>query len=163
MDDIGTRNLFSEEQVAIAELPQEVDLFVDDDKSIEYDPHCSWDTWEETMIRYDPAGEFFVYASCHWLEHFGATTLNPLLSLVSIETLCQAGSIRLRNWIQQNCRPACAITARFDFESSLYDPLSITSLYGSEAILREMLRNSDFSEENFLPDTAIEAADQILR
>jgi hypothetical protein len=167
LDEIGTRNLFSEEQVAIAELPQEVDLFVDDEKSIEYDPYCSWDTWEETMIRYDPAdrgfGEFFVYASCHWLEHFGATTFNPLPSLASIETLCQAGSIRLRNWIQQNCRPACAITARFDFGSSLFDPLSITSLYGSEAILHDMLRNSEFSEKNFLPDTALEAADQILR
>ncbi|KAL4941968.1 hypothetical protein BDV06DRAFT_171070 [Aspergillus oleicola] len=41
----------------------------------------------------------------------------PLSSLASIEVLCQAGSTRLRNWVQQNCRPDCAITARFEFES----------------------------------------------
>ncbi|KAL4920386.1 hypothetical protein BDW62DRAFT_16755 [Aspergillus aurantiobrunneus] len=167
LDDIGERDLFSEEQVAIAELPQESALFADDEKSDEYDPFCSWETWEEDMIRYDPSdrgfGELFVYASCHWLEHFGATTLKPLPSLASIEVLCQAGSTRLRNWVQQNCRPDCAITARFEFESSLYDPLSITSLYGSETILRDMLRNSNFSEDYFLPNTAMEAAGQILR
>ncbi|KAL6236320.1 hypothetical protein BDW75DRAFT_207238 [Aspergillus navahoensis] len=167
LDDIDKRDLFSKEQVAIAELPQGFELFVGDEKSVEYDPFCSWETWEEDMIRYDPSdrgfGELFVYASCHWLEHFGATTFQPLPSLASIEVLCQAGSTRLRNWIQQNCRPDCAITARFEFESSLYDPLSITSLYGSEAILRDMLRNSKFSEDNFLPNTAMEAADQILR
>ncbi|KAL4936888.1 hypothetical protein BDV06DRAFT_204043 [Aspergillus oleicola] len=167
LDDIGNKDLFSDEQIAIAELPQEFDLFADEEVSVTYDPNCSWETWEENMIRYDPFdrgfGGLFAYASCHWLEHFGAATFDPLPSLASIETLCQAGSTRLRNWIQQNCRPDCAITARFEFESSLYDPLSITSLYGSEAILREMLQHSDFANNNFLPNTAIEAADQILR
>lgn len=167
LDDIGNRNLFSEEQMAITELPQELELFTDDEEPAEYDPTCTWEAWEENMIRYDPSdrgfGEFFVYASCHWLGHFGATTFEPLPSLASIESLCRAGSTRLCNWIRQNCRPDCAITARFEFETSLYDPLSITLLYGPETILRDMLENSDFKNDNFLQDTALEAADQVLR
>ena len=55
-----------------------------------------------------------------------------------------------------------AITPRFQFESCLYDPLSITSLYGSEAMLREMLENSDFEGEFFLREPAMKAAGQIL-
>ena len=134
LDEIDNTGLFGEEQVAIEELPQEFELFIDNGEPVEYDPYCTWEVWEENMIRYDPTergfGEFFVYASSHWLEHFGAITVEPLPSLASIESLCQAGSTRLHNWIKQNCRPDCAIKARFPFDSSLYDPLSITALYG---------------------------------
>lgn len=53
------------------------------------------------MIRYDPTdcgfGELFVYASCHWLEHYGAIMAEHRPSLASIEDLCQAGSTRLQN------------------------------------------------------------------
>ncbi len=167
LDDIGHINIFSDEQVAIDELPQEFDLFDDDKEPVEYDPRCTWEDWEANMIRYDPIergfGGFFVYASCHWLEHFGAIKVEPLPSLASIESLCLAGSTRLHNWIQQNCRPGCAIKARFQFDSRLYDPLSITSLYGSEAMLRHMLENSDFDKDKFLPQPATGAADQILQ
>jgi len=167
LDEINHINIFSDEQVAIEELPQEFDLFNDNREPVEYDPHCSWEDWEENMIRYDPTergfGGFFIYASCHWLEHFGAIKVQPLPSLASIENLCQAGSTRLHNWIQQNCRPDCAMKPRFEFDSRLYDPLSITSLYGSEAMLRHMLENSDFEKDQFLPQPAKEAADQILR
>jgi hypothetical protein len=45
----------------------------------------------------------------------------------------------------------------------LYDPLSITSLYGSDAILRDMLQNSDFDKSKYLPSPAANAADQILQ
>ncbi|KAI2924476.1 hypothetical protein CBS147371_938 [Aspergillus niger] len=113
LDDIGNRDLFSQEQMAIAELPQDDNLFEDNEEPADYNPYCSWETWEENMIRYDPTergfGEFFVYASCHWLEHFGATSDEGLPTLASIEDVCQAGSLRLRNWIQQNCRPDCVI------------------------------------------------------
>ena len=65
LDEIGSTRLFSEEQLAINELPQEADLF-EDAHSTEYDPHCTWEVWEEDMIRFDPTerglGEFFVYA-----------------------------------------------------------------------------------------------------
>lgn len=168
LDDIDNRDLFSAEQVAITELPQEFDLFSDNEEPNHYNRHCTWETWEEDMIRYDPTergfGEFFVYASSHWLEHFGAITVEPLPSLASIMNLCQVGSIRFRNWTQQkNCRPGYTMTARFRFDSSLYDPLSITSLYGSEAMLRDMLENSDFDKDKFLRNPAMEAADQIFQ
>ncbi|KAI9739902.1 MAG: hypothetical protein M1818_004958 [Claussenomyces sp. TS43310] len=167
LEEIGRIELFTEEQVAIEELPQEFDLFNDVGDSTDYDVRCTWEAWEENMIRYDPIdrsfGEFFVYASCHWLEHFGTITAEPLPDLRSVERLCQAGSIRLQNWIQQNCRPDCTIKPRFEFDSSLYDPLSITSLYGSAAMLRYMLEKSDFDNENFLPEPAVGAADQIFQ
>jgi ankyrin repeat protein len=168
MDPIGDTDLFSEEQVAIEELPQDFDLFNDKEEPKDYDPYCTWEAHEENMIRYDPIergfGELFVYASCHWIEHFGAISVEPLLpGLRDIESLCQAGSTRLHNWITQNSRPDCTIKPRFVFDSSLYDPLSITSLYGSETMLQFMLESSDFEKPKFLPNPAIGAADQILQ
>ncbi|KAK1139007.1 hypothetical protein N8T08_001586 [Aspergillus melleus] len=59
LEEIGTRDLFSEEQVAIAELPQGVDLFDDDEKPVDYNPYCTWESWEEDMIRYDPTDRGF--------------------------------------------------------------------------------------------------------
>ncbi|KAJ5022574.1 hypothetical protein J3E73DRAFT_384813 [Bipolaris maydis] len=166
LQEIGTIPLFSDEQIAINELPQEVDLF-EDRKSFEYDVNCTWEVWEEDMIRYDPTergfGEFFVYASSHWLKHFGAIGNEPFPYLGKLQRLCQVGSMRLHNWINQNCRPGCAIKARFDFDSRLHDPLSIASLYGSDSILHYMLENSDFDADNYLPSTALNAADQILQ
>ncbi|KAF5873600.1 putative ankyrin repeat protein [Botrytis fragariae] len=169
LEHVGNADLFSEEQVAIEELPQDFNLLLDDnDESKDYDPYCTWETWEENMIHYLPTergfGELFVYASCHWIEHFSAVSTESLLpSLESIENLCQAGSTRLHNWITQNCRPKCTIKPRFVFDSSLYDPLSITSLYGSEDMLRIMLESSDFQKIKFLPNPAIGAAEQILQ
>jgi hypothetical protein len=166
LDEIGTSPLFSEEQLAIKELPQESDLFGETEAS-EYDRNCTWEAWEENMIRYDPTergfGEFFVYASSHWPTHFSVIETGPLPSLANIETLCQAGSTRLDNWVNQHCRPDCAINARFEFESHLYDPLSITSLYGSDAMLRHMLETSDFDKDIYLPLPAMGAADQIMQ
>ncbi|OKL57502.1 hypothetical protein UA08_06898 [Talaromyces atroroseus] len=166
LDEINNRSVFSEEQMAIAELPQEIDLFNDNEGPVNYDPYATWESWEENMIRYDPTerglGEFFIYASCHWVEHFGVVPIEPRSGLASIERLCQVGSTRLHNWIQQNCRPGCAIQPRFTFDSSLYDPLSITSLYGSEAMLRLLLVNTDFDKKNFHQNSAMRAADQIL-
>lgn len=167
LDDIGNKNLFSEEQAAFAELPQFFGPSSDDEESLEYDPKCTWESWEDDMAQFDPVdrgfGEFFVYASCHWVDHFGCVTIEPLPSLASIETLCQAGSTRLRNWIQQNCRPGCAMSPRFEFDSSLYDPLSITSIYGSVPTLLDMLRKSTFDNDKFLQGSAMRAADQILQ
>ncbi|KAJ6019002.1 hypothetical protein N7522_001069 [Penicillium canescens] len=167
LDEIGNRDLISEEQAAIAELPQISESSCDVEDSLEYDPECTWESWEDDMARIDPIdrgfGEFFVYASCHWVYHFGCITVEPLPSLASIEALCQAGSTRLRNWIQQNSRPGCTLLPRFEFDSSLYDPLSITSIYGSEAMLLDMLGKSNFDGDKFLQDSAMSAADQILQ
>ncbi|CAN9292594.1 unnamed protein product [Alternaria alternata] len=166
LHEIGSTRLFSEEQIAIDELPQDYDLF-NDSEPFEYDRHCTWEAWEEDMIRYDPTergfGEFFVYASSYWLKHLGAVESEPFPPLKKIEILCQAGSIRLDNWINQHCRPGCAIKARFEFYSHLYDPLSITALYGSDRLFRNMLKGSTFDSGEYLPSSAICAADQILQ
>ena len=120
------------------------------------------------MTRYDPKdrgfGQFFVYAASHWVNHFGGSQSANRSRLGKIESLRQAGSIRLDNWIKQNCRLGCAIKTRFEFESHLYDPLSITSLYSSEAMLRSMIEHSSFDDETvFLPTPAFNAAHQILQ
>jgi hypothetical protein len=167
LDDIGSTSLFSAEQIAIEELPQEYDLFSDNAGSPDYDPYCTWEAWEQGMIRYDPTergfGELFVYASSCWLDHLGAVAEEPLPDLAKIEKLCRVGSTRLENWIEQNRRPDCVIKPRFVFDSSLYDPLSIISLYGSYALLLEMLQRSEFGNGSFLPDTAMGAVDQIIQ
>ncbi|KAK3897898.1 hypothetical protein C8A05DRAFT_38527 [Staphylotrichum tortipilum] len=166
--DIGEVSLFSPEHLAMEELPQEWDLFSDTDEVNDFDLYCPWEVLEQNMLRYDPTergfGELFVYASCHWIEHFGAVSSESLLpALDDIELVCQAGSKRLSNWITQNSRPDCTIKPRFTFDPSLYDPLSITSLYGSEAMLQRMLEHSDLSNHTrFLPGPATGAADQIL-
>ncbi|KAH8589048.1 hypothetical protein B0O99DRAFT_677016 [Bisporella sp. PMI_857] len=60
-------------------------------------------------------------------------------------------------------RPECIIKPRFIFDNTLYDPLSITSLYGSEAMLRELIDGSEFDREKFFPNPAMGAADQTLQ
>ncbi|SPO01953.1 related to vegetatible incompatibility protein HET-E-1 [Cephalotrichum gorgonifer] len=167
LEEIGSKDLFSEEQVLIQALPQTSDIFDDDLELADYDPHCSWEVWEEEMVRYDPTergfGELFVYASCHWVDHFGAITEDPLPDLGSIERLCHAGSTQLYNWASQNSRPTCTFRQRFPFDGPLHDPLSVTAMFGSEAMLRHMLENSDFNKDAFLPQPAIGAADQVLQ
>ncbi|KAM0382386.1 hypothetical protein ACHAPY_004378 [Fusarium culmorum] len=167
LDEINNEPLFYEEQIAADELPQDVNLFSDDDGATTYTTDSSWEHWEEGMTRYDPAdrgfGEFFVYASCHWIDHFGSITEEPLPDLASVETLCQANSTKLLNWTSQHSRRDCVLQARFEFDGSLYDPLSITSLYGSEELLLEMLETSQFDSPEFLPNTAMLAVDQVLQ
>jgi hypothetical protein len=114
--------------MAIAELPQEVDLFHDNEEPVEYNVNCTWEAWEENMIRYDPTercfGKFFFYATCHWLQHFGAVKLIPLPPPTRIENLCQVASTTLLSRIQHNCRSDCTITPISEFDGSLYDPLN---------------------------------------
>lgn len=163
LEEIGSITLFSDEQEALNELPPEADIFGEMDAS-DYDPHCTWETWEEGMIRYDPNergfGQFFAYAASHWLDHLKTGTAQHLNK---VKNLCHAGSIRMDNWIKQNCRPDCAVIARFDFDSRLYDPLSIVALYGSDAMLCNLVEVAFFGEAQFLPHSALNAADQILR
>ncbi|RYP21601.1 hypothetical protein DL767_009218 [Monosporascus sp. MG133] len=150
LDELGNTGLFSEELLAIEEPPQEIDLFDDDNdgEPIEYDPSCMWEAWEEDMIRYNPADRGFV---------------EPPPRLASVVDLCRAGTTRLDNWIQQNRRPDCVIEPKFEFHTSLYDPLSLTSLYGPEAMLRYMLENSDFGRDRYLPEPGMGAVDRVLQ
>lgn len=167
LEEIGTQELFTPEQAAFLELPKEVDLFGELQGSAEYDPHCTWEVWEKNTIRYDLGdrcfGELFVYASCYWTEHLGTTSPHDLPELKRIEHICRAGSTRLRNWTMQNSRPQCTIEPRFPFDASLYDPLSIVSLYGTPAVLEYMIETSDLGGDSFLPCPAMGAAEQVLR
>ncbi|KAK0712951.1 hypothetical protein B0T26DRAFT_803888 [Lasiosphaeria miniovina] len=149
LHEIGENNLLAEERLVLEELPQDPDLFDDDHVPTE----CGF-------------GELFVYASCHWTEHFRAVSAASLLpSVADIEVLCRAGSTRLHSWIVQNCRPDCATRPRLAFDSSLYGALNITSLYGSEAMLQRVLNESDLDGpgDAFLPRPVMKAADQILQ
>jgi hypothetical protein len=85
--------------MAIAELPQDDNLFNNNKEPVQYNLYCTWESWEENMIYYNLTehgfGEFFMYASCHWLEYFSSITVNSLLKLENIEDLCQAGLTQL--------------------------------------------------------------------
>ncbi|KAK0703227.1 hypothetical protein B0T26DRAFT_876304 [Lasiosphaeria miniovina] len=169
LHEIGENNQLAEERLALEELPQDPDLFDNDHMPTEVSLYCSWEAWEEDTAHYDPTecgfGELFVYASCHWTEHFGAVSAASLLpSVAKIEVSCQAGSTRLHSSIAQNCRPDCATKPRLAFDSSLYGALSITSLYGSEAMLQRVLDKSDLDGlgDAFLPRPVMKAADQSL-
>ncbi|WPB02450.1 uncharacterized protein RHO25_007085 [Cercospora beticola] len=146
LDEVGTTNLFSQRQCAIDALPQETDLFEDDIAgAVDFTKDCTWDQWEANMIRYDPAergfGEFFAYAACHWVEHLGSIDAEHLPSLADVERLC---------------------SARFPFDPTLHDPLSIVSLYGSEAVLSGMLERP-LVRDRYHANTAMRAAEQVLR
>ncbi|KID94934.1 NACHT domain protein, partial [Metarhizium majus ARSEF 297] len=167
LDEVGQRHLFSDEQLAIEALPQEVDLFNDDSEPNNYTANCSWDEWEETMIRYDPTergfGELFVYASCYWVEHWSVITRPSLVELASIEKLCEPGSTRIHNWIEQNRRPGCVILPRVVFDPSLYDPLGIAALFSSPDMFRHVVESSDFGSAKYLPESIMRAADQLIQ
>jgi hypothetical protein len=167
LEEVDGTPLFTEEQAAIAELPQGNDLFCDFKGPNTFTTHCTWEEWERDMIRHDPAerglGEFFVYASSHWADHYGAVTTQKLVDFAKIRELCRPGSRRLQNWIEQNRRPDCAMLPRFEFDADLYDPLSITALYGAPETLRNMVRTANLSEAGFLPRSVARAAEQVVR
>jgi hypothetical protein len=163
LDEFGCIGLFSEEQILAEEL-QGFDLYDESEKSTDHEsigtkksPH---------LITYNPAvcgfGEFFVYASCCWTEHFG-TVITRHLPRLDIERLCQVCSIPSDNSIKQNCCPQGTVKPNFLFDSSLYDPLGITSLYGLDSMLKYMLESLTFDTDRFFRDSAMKAAEQITK
>ncbi|KAG7287653.1 hypothetical protein NEMBOFW57_007166 [Staphylotrichum longicolle] len=97
------------------------------------------------------------------LQYFAAVSTDLLRPrLDDIEELCRAGSIRLGNWTAQNCRPDCAPKPRFDF-GDVHDPLTITAVYGSEAMLLQVLEDSDVDSERFLPNSVMAAAGLVIQ
>jgi hypothetical protein len=166
LDDVNTIPLLSDELNALLELPGDIDLSEDPD-SARSSIHSTWEEYEKAMDRYDPAdrqlGHFFGYAGSHWLEHFGTVRNMTEDRLAKIELLCETGSCRIDNWINQYRRPNCTVVPRFEFPSHMYDPLSITALYGSDEAFSKLLAISDFgSMPPYLPSPVIKTADQIL-
>jgi hypothetical protein len=164
--EIGTTPPLSEELLATEQLPQHTVLF-EERGPFDYNRNCTWEVWEEDQIHYDPVkrgfGHFFVYASVYWLEHLGAVGDDNLPNLQDVATLCHAGSKRLDDWTKQHCLPDCTLKARFDFPSHLYDPLSITALYGTYAMLIHLLNTTDLSSHTYLPLSVMEVSDQVLQ
>lgn len=124
------------------------------------------DKQETKQFYYDPSergfGEFFVYASCFWVDHFKVSAPELLPNILDIVALCRAKSKRLRNWIAQNCRPECTIMPKFEFNSDLQDPFIITSVYGPEIALKKLLQEQNVDSKEFLLDSVQQAVQQIL-
>lgn len=124
---------------------------------------------EDKEIYYEPGqrgfGEFFVYASCFWLDHFKVSAPELLPHVSGVVKLCDTSSKRLKNWIGQNCRPECTITPKFDYDSCSQDPLTVTSLHGSEFALRKLLEDDNINIESkeFLRDSIRSTIKQIIQ
>jgi hypothetical protein len=117
---------------------------------------------EADQTFYDPTegglDKFFVYASTYWLKHFCSFGDEECLELGKIEGLCESGPTRIDNWIKQHRRPSCAIKPRSTLSGCRNDPLSITSLYGTDSMLTYMLENADFKCKKHLQSSVLEAA-----
>jgi len=94
---------------------------------------------------FDPSqlgfGKFFAYAAAHWTSHFSEISPERRPDLQQLTALCQKGSQRLENWVQQWRRPNCSHAPEFDFpdyESGL-DPLVIAALFGPAASVTDLL------------------------
>ncbi|KAG5925800.1 hypothetical protein E4U42_003932 [Claviceps africana] len=92
-------------------------------------------------------GGLLFYAANHWLEHFGSLSSSQLPEVKDIEHICHHGSRHFKNWktVNKSLRDE-------------YDPLIITSLYGSSAMLKRMLDTSDLANDAFRADSALAAA-----
>ncbi|KAL8847007.1 MAG: hypothetical protein Q9221_007920 [Calogaya cf. arnoldii] len=174
LDDFNQNDLISGEG-ATAQRLQELPGFGlfdddDDDQQLDSPEKGSRDLkkkQEAKELYYDPSergfGEFFVYASCFWVDHFKVSAAESLPDTSDIITLCAAKSKRLQNWVGQNCRPDCTIISKFDFDSDFLDPLVIVSLYGSEIALKKLLQDHDVGSEEFLIDSIEETIRQSIR
>ncbi|KAI1266270.1 hypothetical protein F5Y18DRAFT_25077 [Xylariaceae sp. FL1019] len=161
LDDMNEITLFSDVQIAFQELPPGENIFAEQTEEVAPDKP------EQQGIHFDPIdrglGDFWLYASCYWNDHLSVVEAENFIHLDRIERLCQAGSRRLQNWTQQNCRPDCLQQAKFEFDYHKHDPLSIISLYATESAFQHVLKISSFDMAFYHPDSAVQAADQILQ
>ncbi|KAF2152108.1 hypothetical protein K461DRAFT_162459 [Myriangium duriaei CBS 260.36] len=160
LDEIGLiKGVLDEEEGGITTTFQELGLMAEGYTS--YDEKSSADLPPEELEKYhhlyNPAargfGEFFVYASCNWLYHFGAVEATPWPNLRHILTLCQPGSTLRLNWTEQHIRPDCAIRPQFLLPHKP-DALDATAWWGSESMLQYFLDNSDLKDSTYFhPET----------
>ena len=175
LDEIGQIDLLSEEQEGIVtlDLLPGPDSFDDtfnatpeaDSAGASQDLENEGDA---KKIYYDPAergfGEFYVYASCFWVDHFKMSDPDLLPDMMDIIKLCSANSRRrLQNWLEQRCRPDCTIIPQFIYNYS-HDPLTIVSLYGPETTLKKLLQHDQIglNGREFLQYTVKEAIERII-
>ncbi|KAK8069987.1 NACHT domain [Apiospora phragmitis] len=159
LDEINDHSFLSQNEVGFSSLTSGDDLFADE----------IIDVWEEPdeIARFDPValgmGPFFVYAACYWLDHFGKL-IEPSQEIVEqVIRLGKPGSVRLRNWADQHCRPECTVSPKWWFAPEELDPLSLAALYGSEDMFRTMLTRAErFEGPEFQPRTVFRTAQMIL-
>lgn len=173
-DEFDEMDLFSKDQEAVQTLEGLPEFGLFDDFSNEGQhsdssetSRCPEDQRKAEQIYYDPSergfGEFFIYASCFWVDHFKVSAPECLPDISDIVRLCRAKSKRLQNWIGQTCRPDCTIMPKFDYDSDLQDPLVVISLCGPEIALKKLLQEHDVFSKDFLTDSVKQAIWQTNR
>lgn len=174
LNEIDEMDLFSKEQEAAQTLQALPGTGLFDDFSNEGQQPDSFETngspqegqRKADQLCYDPSergfGEFFIYASCFWLDHLKTSAPERLPDTSDLVKLCRAKSKRLHNWIGQNCRPDCTILPKFDHDSELQDPLVLISLYGPEIALKKLLKDYDVCGKDFLTDSVKQAIWQTI-
>ncbi|CAG8407488.1 unnamed protein product [Penicillium salamii] len=157
--EIDERPLLEPQESAISELPGFVYGSSDSDDGEE--DSDSQDDSGDDINCFDPAdrgfGQFFIYASCHWLIHLKTVTKEYLPDLCHVERLCQKNSLRLKNWVDQRSRPNCTLKDQSHLFQGPLDPLRIVLTNSSQDLLCYLLEKSDFDPNIFLGNTAMNA------
>ncbi|OAP59319.1 hypothetical protein AYL99_06617 [Fonsecaea erecta] len=174
LSEFDQTDLFSEEQETVQSFDEMAGFAAFDDASDDSGQADSsgahqgpGNGTDGTENYYDPAergfGEFFVYSSCFWPDHFKVSAPERLPPTSDIVKLCTAGSKRLQNWTGQNCRPDCTITPKF-YNSHPQDPLTIVSVHGPEVALIRLLEDNtiDLGGKEFLFDSVKRSIEQII-
>lgn len=173
MDEFKSLELFTQEDKNTQVFGELCDIpfaFMDDEDSVDEAEHGEEQLTEfaippdttKTEVEgfYEPAGRgfghFFVYASCHWLEHMHKADIQvetahdvktlkgakPPICLSDVLRLAEQQGGQEPNWWKQFYRPDCTVK---EDESSqrpaCHDFLTLLSLYGSDSQLREAVRH----------------------
>ena len=167
LDDFDQRDLFSTDQQTAQIFDELTTLGLPDEDESSDNGTATADQKSHPMF-FNPSergfGEFFVYASCFWVDHFKAVALpQDLPSSSDLVKLCAARSQRLKNWIGQHCRPDCTMRPIFEYDADRWDPLVVVSIYGTEAVVEKFLEDCNVDNAEFLSDSVWEAVRQILR
>jgi Ankyrin repeats (3 copies) len=167
LDDFDQRDLFSYDQQIALEFSHLTTFGLPDEDNSSENGTAPAEQKSHPM-SFDPSergfGEFFIYASCFWVDHFKAVALpQDLPSSSDLVKLCTAKSQRLKNWIAQRCRPDCTMTPIFELDADIKDPLDAVSTYGTEAAVEKFLEECHVDDAEFLSDSVWEAVRHILR
>ncbi|KAM7183484.1 hypothetical protein V8F20_012603 [Naviculisporaceae sp. PSN 640] len=121
-----------------------------------------------TSDIFDPAelgfGHFFAYAGAFWTHHFSSVSRARRADPRQLTVLCQKGSQRMENWVQQWRRPNCSHISELEFPEymSNLDPLVITALFGPADSVTDLL-SLDFDESVLTEDSVWTTIKHLIR
>ncbi|KAH7035969.1 uncharacterized protein B0I36DRAFT_265433 [Microdochium trichocladiopsis] len=99
-------------------------------------------------------GQFFVYASCYWLEHMHKANIQLPVYLADVLSLADERNSWAQNWWKQFYRPDCTVKEDESRQRPhFHDVLTLLSLYGSDSQLREAVSHQLSSATGY-DDTA---------